>query len=169
MTDNLPKPELTFGEVTAENLDDGFLQQILALSKSVFEPDTPPEGLPPNQQVPAWQKQILLPGARIFYVTDSGKQPVGFFFVIPRTHQEIGSERLHIWIACVTPASRGLGIFPSLTEKAKAHARSLGYSEITVCTFPKRFTKMYRILNQNGWEEVCWLQKDVKVLMKLQI
>jgi len=54
-------------------------------------------------------------------------------------------------------------------DKVKVHARNLGFQEITVCTYPNRFAKMYRILNENGWQEVCWLQEDVKVLMKFRV
>jgi GNAT superfamily N-acetyltransferase len=169
MADNLPNPEVTWGEITSNHMDDGLFRQILALSISVFEPDAPGEDLRPTSQLSTWGKHIQLPGATLFYAMNSTSQPIGFFFLLPRTIPEIGHELLHIWIACVHPASRGLGIFPRLTDKVKAHARELGYPEITVCTYPNRFTKMYRILSQNGWQEVCWPEKDVKVLMKLRV
>ena len=54
-------------------------------------------------------------------------------------------------------------------DKAKAQAITLGYQEITVCTYPKTFLKMYRILSQNGWKEVAWPKKDEKVLMKYSL
>ena len=150
-------------------MDDDLLRQLLALTISVFEPDTPAEDLTGACQLSAWEQHIQVPGAILFYAMNSANQPVGLFFAVPRTMPEIGHELLHIWAACVDPASRGLGLFPRLMDKVKAHAQNLGYPEITVCTYPNRFTKMYRILNQHEWEEVCWLEKDVKVLMKLRV
>lgn len=171
MAPKSPDPPITIKALTSQCMDDTLLQKILALSTAVFEPDTPKDQLPPSSQPSVWEENIRQPGAALFYATSptDTDQPAGCFFIFPRTMPEIGRELPHIWIACVDPASRGLGIFPRLMERAKAHARELGFGELTVCTYPQRFTKMYRILNQHGWREVCWPKKDVKVLMKLQL
>lgn len=160
---------LSFHEMTSQNMDWNVFQQCLALSTSIFEPDTPTDGLPPTSQLSAWQETISLPEARLLCALNANRSPVGFFFMKPRTLPAIGYQLPHIWIACVDPNSRGLGIFPRLTEMARGHAQSLGYKEISANTYPQRFTKMYRILSKNGWEEVCWPEKDVKVLMKLDL
>jgi GNAT superfamily N-acetyltransferase len=166
MADELRRPEVIYGEITSQQQDAELFRKTLALSRSIFEPDTAEQDRPPTSQLSTWEKHIELPGSKLILATNSSHQPVGFFFVVPRTHPEIGYELPHIWIACVDTASRGLGIFPHLTNKVKAHAMNLGYQEITVCTYPEVFPKMYRILRQHGWKEVAWPKKDVKVLMR---
>lgn len=115
---------------------------------------------------------LQLPGAAVFYATNGTNHSgvLGFFFLIPRTAPEIGIELPHIWLAGVHPDSRGLGVFPFLMQHTIEHARdSLAATEMTVCTYPRRFTQMYRILSQHGWEEVAWREEGVKVLMRLNI
>ena len=162
--------ELLCHEITSKEQSAEAFDSILALSRSIFDPDTPECDMPPQNQVPLWESHLEKPNSSIFYVTEKGdSQPKGFFFVIARTQPEIGRELLHIWLAGVDRASQGLGIFPLLTEKTMEHARRCGYDDMTVCTYPERFPKMFRILGQNGWQVVAWPVKDEKVLMKLTL
>lgn len=149
------------------------LSQLIDLNKTVFQPATPEEEQEPNYQRKGWEERLSLPNAKIFYATNQSSltpdQPIGFFFMLPRTQPEIGYELLHIWLAAVDPAARGLRVFPLLMEGALDHARRSGGKEVTVCTFPARFKKMYRILNEHGWELVAWPMEGVKVLMKMTL
>lgn len=165
----MARSELKLGEITSQQQDEEMLRKLLALSTSIFDPDTPEKDLSPSNWLSNWKANLEVPGAALIYVKDADMRPFGFFFTYPRTIEGIGYELLHIWVACVDPAYRGLGIFPLLMDKAKNHARELGYGEISVVTYPKRFTQMYRILTKHGWEEVCWLEKDVKLLLKMPV
>lgn len=169
MASGKPDMELTCHQILSQQDSLETFRKLLALSISIFDPETPESDLPSQHQLSTWEDHIALPGSGIFYVTNSASQLLGFFFAVPRTQPEIGHELLHIWLAGVSPASRGLGIFPLLTEKVKQHAKLLGYREMTVCTYPSRFDKMYRILSKNGWIVVAWPEKDEKVLMKLTL
>ena len=160
---------ITCHKITSKDQCPETFRGLLALSISIFNPDTPEHDLPPQNRLATWEDHISLPGAAILYVSNSDSQPLGFFFAVPRTHPEIGHELLHLWLAGVDPASRGLGIFPLLTEQLKEHARVYRYGEMTVCTYPNRFTEMYRILGKNDWKEVAWPLKGEKVLMKLAV
>ena len=165
--------QLTCHQITSKHQSPEAYQSILDMCRSIFSPNTPVEDLPRYYQLSEWDSHISMPNSVIFYMTNPASnppsRPIGFFFAVPRTQPEIGHELLHISLAGVDPESRGLGIFPLLMEKVKEHARSHGYPEMTVCTFPGRFEKMYRILGSNGWEEVAWPMKDEKVLMKLTV
>ena len=169
MDSETQKVELTCHQITSKDQSPETFHKLLHLAISIFEPGTLEQDSPVHHQLSTWESHISMPNASIFYVTDLASQPVGFFFVIPRTQPEVGYELLHIWLAGVDTASRGTGIFPFLTEKVKEHATNCGYREITVCTFPNRFDTMYRILGKNGWKEVAWPVKGEKVLMKLTL
>ncbi len=169
MAETSQNPEITLAEMTSQTLDAELFRKLLALSRSVFEPGVQEQDL---QQSPSylstWKEHIERSNSKLIYALDESHQPVGLFFVELEKHTEIGHELPYIWIACVDPNSRGLGIFPRLMDKFKAYAKGLGYREITVITYPEEYTKMYRILSQHGWEEVA-RPKPVQVLLKLTI
>ena len=151
------------------------LRELQELSVAIFSPYFPATlHNHPSFYFSEWQSRLTLPNSIVFYATTpmSGK-PLGFFFAHPRTQPEIGHELFHIWLVGVDPNSRGLGIFPLLMDRMKQHARDCGYSELTICTRPKQFDKMYRILCEHGWQEVAWrLMEDgelQQVLMKMRI
>ena len=167
--------QLRCGQITSAKPDPDVLRQLQELSVTVFSPYFPTTKHDhPSFDLSVWQHRITLPNAVVFYATTStSSQPLGFFFAIPRTQPEIGQELLHIWLVAVDPGSQGLGIFPLLLERMKEHAGSCGYQQMTICTRPKQFHKMYRILGENGWQEVAWRQMEdgewQQVLMKLPI
>ena len=161
--------DVSFADMTSQTLDSDLFEKLLALSISVFEPNTPAAQLSHASQLSNWQAIISQPESTLFYALNTLNQPITFFFVESRIHPEIGYRLPHIWIACVDPNYRGLGLFPRLMERVLVFGRGLGYKEVTVCTYPQRFTKMYRILCHHGWREVCWLKEDEKVLMKLAL
>jgi GNAT superfamily N-acetyltransferase len=169
MATEVSETDSTLEEMTSITLDPDMFKKLLALSISIFEPDKPEAERSQACQLSNWQELLSRPESILFYALNAVQHPIGFFFVESRIHPEVGYRLPHVWIACVDPKSRGLGLFPRLMEKTKAHATGLGYAEITVCTYPQRFTKMYRILCQNGWQKVCWLQEGEKVLMKLPL
>jgi GNAT superfamily N-acetyltransferase len=160
-------------EISTADQDEQAFTQLRRLCKDIFDPEVANEELAHHSQLEVWTKHIEHEDSKVFYATNTASEtpdhPIGFLFVVPRTQPEIGYELLHIWIAAVDPATRGLGVFPLLMEQVVGHARSCGYSEITVCTYPDRFTTMYRILQKNGWELVGWPIEDEKVLMKLAL
>ena len=168
MANETVRTHIHFGQLTAKQPNGELLHKLLALAISVFEVTTPEHELPHHAQLSTWGELLRVPDAIIFYATNNSGQPIACFFVVPRTQELIGYELLHIWNACVQPESRGLGLFPALLEKVKAYAIERGQQEITVCTYPATFCKMYRILSQNGWEEVGWPKED-KILMQLKL
>lgn len=167
--------ELLCHRITSTEPRPKVLCDLQQLSVSVFEPYFQgTEHEHPSFDLSEWQRRITLPNAVIFYATTStSNRPLGFFFAVPRVQPEIGHELFHIWLVAVEPSSRGLGIFPLLMDHMKQHARSCGYQELTICTRPEQFDKMYRILRENEWEEVAWRQKEngdwKQVLMKMPI
>ena len=166
--------QLICHRITPTEPDPETLRELKELSASVFKPYFPgTEHTHPSFDLAEWQHRITLPNAIIFYVTTAtSARPLGFFNAIPLIQPEIGYEILHIWLVAVDPESRGLGIFRLLLNRMKQHARSCGYRELTVCTRPENFGKMYRLLSENGWEEVAWREKESggkQVLMKIAI
>lgn len=151
------------------------LRELQELSVAIFSPYfSTTEHNHPSFDFSEWQRRLTFSHSVVYYATKSETdKPLGFFFAHPRTQPEIGHELLHIWLVGVDPDSRGLGIFPFLMDRMKQHARNCGYSELTICTRPKQFQKMYRILGEHGWQEVAWrLMEDgelQQVLMKLSI
>ncbi|KAG9775176.1 hypothetical protein KCU88_g5156, partial [Aureobasidium melanogenum] len=97
-----------------------------------------------------------------------GSPPIAFVFAIPRTDSDpsIPSPTLHIWLAGVSEQARGTGVFAALMAEVEQHARQ-DRSEVkvmSVCTYPKRFGKMFAILQRQGWEIRQWLEDGEKVL-----
>lgn len=167
--------QLLCHRITSAEPRTDILRDLQQLSVSVFQPyfqETAQEH--PSFDFSVWEYHITLPNAVVFYATTStSSQPLGFFFGIPRTQPEIGHELFHIWVVAVEPNSRDLGIFPLLMDQIKQHARGCGYREMTICTRPRQFHKMYRILGKHGWEEVTWRKEEdgvlQQVLMKMSI
>lgn len=159
--------QLACHQLTHNDTASAALEEAFGLSQSVFAELQ--DSQRPSNDLSQWKTLLQLPGAAVFYATrTNASQVLGFFFLIPRTAPEIGVELPHIWIAAVHPASRGLGIFPLLMHHAVKHARGIA-PQLTVCTYPERFTQMYRILKQHGWEEVARREEGKKVLMSLNI
>ncbi|KAL2412523.1 hypothetical protein ABEF91_000277 [Exophiala dermatitidis] len=99
-----------------------------------------------------------------------GSPPIGFIFAIPRTDSDpsIPSPTLHIWLAGVSAQARGTGVFAALMAEVEQHARrdenESRVKVMSVCTYPKRFGKMFAILQRQGWEIRQWLEDGEKVL-----
>lgn len=155
--------------ITSENLSDEALVPLFTLSQEVFS--APGDDQRSSHQLEAWRGYLQQQGAVLLYATSSDlpRKPLGLLFIQPRTAPEIGYSLPHIWIAAVDPESRGKGIFAMLMQRAIEHVRELKEKEMTVCTYPARFKKMYRILQQTGWKEVARRENGDKVLMKLDI
>ncbi len=147
--------------------------RLLNLARHVFQPTATTAELEPSMHRKLWEENMARAKACISYavntVSPDPEQPIGLFFNFPRTEPDIGRELLHIWLAAVDPASSGMGVFPLLLTADKEHARRCGYGELTVCTYPGRFEKMYRILRANDWQEVSWPRENEKVLMKTSV
>ncbi|KAL2423277.1 hypothetical protein ABEF95_003306 [Exophiala dermatitidis] len=96
--------------------------------------------------------------------------PIGFIFAISRTDPDpsIPSPTLHIWLAGVSEEARGTGVFAALMAEVEQHARrdenESRVKVMSVCTYPKRFSKMFAILQRQGWEIRQWLEDGEKVL-----
>ncbi len=168
-------PQLMWHEIATAEQNPPVFDKLFELSWGVFAAYTPSDELR-SQQIESsdiWKQHIGLPGASIFYATNTAStkpdEPLGFLFVVPRTQPLIGVELLHIKIAAVDEQSRGFGVFPFLLDRVKQLAARCGYREITVCTFPGRFQKMYRMLSSNGWKVVGWPVQNEKILMKLTV
>lgn len=101
--------------------------------------------------------------------TDSAKDtmiPVGFIFAHPRRSGSTEeADSLHIWLAGISPSSRGGGIFQGMMEVLESHARQRKVMRLSVCTFPAKFETMYRILLKTGWRQVEELDAG-KVLLR---
>ena len=166
-----PNPEMACHQIATIEQDPLVYDKLYGLYETVFTPYTSATEPDNMQSKDYWGRELPLPNASIFYAVNASQvgEPVGLLFCVPRTHAEIGHELLHIRVAAVLPSYRGYGIFPFLLDEVKQYARSTGYSEISICTFPSRFEKMYPILCSNGWELVTWLNDGEKVLMKLKI
>ncbi|KAF7186339.1 hypothetical protein HII31_12414 [Pseudocercospora fuligena] len=164
-----PASNININAITAENLSDDALIPLFTLSQGVFS--SPGDDQRPSHRLEAWRGSLQQQGAILLYATssDSPRKPLGLLFIQPRTAPEIGHSLPHIWIAAVDPESRGQGIFALLMQRAVKHVRELEEKEMTVCTYPARFKKMYRILQQTGWKEVAWRENGDQVLMKLDI
>lgn len=159
------KPQLYCHTIDSTNASDDAVEQLFNLSTAVFE-EFPEEDEnssagrtePGSRVLSTWLSNIQHPSAIIAYITPNPTPnpptALGVFFGVTRTQPEIGYELFHLRVAAVRSESRGLGIFPVLMDRIKRHARNCGHSEMTVCTYPKRFVKMYRILREHGWEEV---------------
>lgn len=167
---------------TTAKIDPSAIEHLFNLTQQIFDevpwPYPPPPEIPnqppetaPSSQLPAWTWGIQQPHALIAYASLSPSPnpstALGVFFALPCTQAEIGHEIFHLRVATVKAESRGLGIFPLLMGEMQRHARSCGFVEMTVNTFPERFTKMYRILQANGWKEVAWRLGGKGVLMKI--
>ncbi|KAI5369886.1 Putative acyl-CoA N-acyltransferase [Septoria linicola] len=183
--------DLICRELTSTRNTTQVLANILDLSNSIFaascEAVASESIARPSTQASEWQRRLELPGSIILYVTsDDGSacsaHIIGFLFVHLKSHPESGSlsPLPHIWLAGVDPLSRGSGVFPLMLKHASNHARTaLGADAMTVCTYPRRFARMYEILKRTGWKDVAWLDqtKDAseggevkeKVLMRLDI
>lgn len=165
---------LQFYQLSAAEPNPEMLSKLQGLSMSIFSEAFPASrDNHPSFQLSEWQRRLCLPNAIIFYVTSSSGRPLGFFNAIPKVQPEIGYELFHVWLTAFDPSVRGLGAFPMLMDRVKEHARRSGYQELTICTRPRKFPHMYRILGKNGWEEVAWRndgdQAGAQVLMKLAI
>ena len=145
------------------------LTHVFALSKRTFAAKEDEHR--PSNQLSEWQKHLRRDGSAVLYVTDSENKdvPLGFVFVLLRTAPELDIELPHIWLAAVDPASRGSGVFALLMQQATQHARNAGAQSMTVCTYPKRFERMYAVLQQHGWQEMARRENGEKVLMKLDL
>lgn len=183
-TESKPQIYCHIIDSTTAKADPSAIEHLFNLTQQIFDevpwPYPPPAEAPnqspetaPSSQLPAWQWGIQQPHALIAYASlSSSPDPstaIGVFFALPCTQPEIGHEIFHLRVATVKAESRGLGIFPLLMAKMQTHARNCGFEEMTVNTFPERFTKMYRILKGNGWEEVAWRRGGQGVLMKIAL
>lgn len=144
------------------------IQPVLDLSNAVFGGPTGQVSTP-HGSLKEWQSRLSENNAIIVYASNDkpdlqnpGK-PVGFIFAHPR-HVEPG-DGLHIWLAGISPASRGGGIFHGMMQVLENHARKNNVLTLTVCTFPAKFETMYRILCKTGWTEVEKLDAG-KVLLR---
>ncbi|PPJ53599.1 hypothetical protein CBER1_00443 [Cercospora berteroae] len=148
---------------------DEALTHVFALSKKTFAATE--DAHRASNQLSEWQKHLRRDGSGVLYVTHAKSQdvPLGFVFVLLRTAPELGIELPHIWLAAVDPASRGSGVFALLMQQATQLAQSTDAQSITVCTYPKRFERMYAVLQQHGWQEMARRENGEKVLMKLDL
>lgn len=155
--------------ITADNATDDELSNGLELCRSVFA--YPGDSERSSHQLGPWQQYIQQSESVLLLATHGSafERPLGLIFVVLRAAPEIGVSLPHIWLAGVEAESRGLGLFVALMDRAVEHASSHGHKEMTVCTYPARFEKMYRILQQTGWQEVARREGGQKVLMKLAI
>lgn len=165
---------------------------ILELSRTIFEPEnsTPTQ---PQLQLSTWLDRLSRKDACLIYAAststpttppttlpashqtthptspDTHTRPLGFFCSYPNTTSELNNVvTFHIWIAGIHPSSRARGIFPLLLEATKSHARERGYTTMTVCTYPERFTRMWDVLRRTGWEVVAE-KEGGKVLLKIAL
>ncbi|KAK4506481.1 hypothetical protein PRZ48_000213 [Zasmidium cellare] len=143
------------------------IAHFFALSQEVFSEFE--RGNPPSSYLSTWETYIRHQDAMVAYTTlDPEPNPskaLGLFFSLPRTQSDIGYELPHLWIAAIKSEYRGLGMFPVLMDRVKQYARECGHKEMTVCTYPEQCVKMYRLLCQDGWEEIS-RTADGKALMK---
>jgi GNAT superfamily N-acetyltransferase len=65
----------------------------------------------------------------------------------------------------VTEQARGAGIFAALMMTVEQHARIYDIQELSVCTYPGKFGKMFAILQKTGWKVWAWMEGGEKVLM----
>ena len=96
-----------------------------------------------------------------------GTDILGFFFLYKRTFSEF--QACHIYLAAIHLSARGQGVFPLLLEEAKCKAMDADVKILSVATVPKRFPRMYSILNRpgSGWETVQWKEASEGVQTKV--
>ncbi|EME87301.1 uncharacterized protein MYCFIDRAFT_209470 [Pseudocercospora fijiensis CIRAD86] len=165
-----PPPNITINTITSKNLTDETLIPLFTLSQKVFS--SPTDSHRPSHNLETWRSYLQQPGSILLYATHSNspQTPVGLLFLHPRTAPEIGYSLPHIWIAAVEPESRGKGIFALLMRRMFDFVRDeLGEREVTVCTYPERFGRMYGVLKKMGWEAVAWREEGKKVLMRVGV
>jgi GNAT superfamily N-acetyltransferase len=117
-----------------------------------------------------WHKRLSLPSSVLLYARDTGtpsteEGPVGFILAHPKNGSTLPSQTLHIWLAGVTEQARGAGIFAALMMAFEQHARKHDIQELSVCTYPGKFAKMFAILQKTGWKVWAWMEGGEEVLM----
>jgi GNAT superfamily N-acetyltransferase len=147
------------------------IQPVLDLSNAIFST----EGAVSTHHgsLKEWQSRLAERNSIVVYASTRKKDdflatgpPIGFIFAHPR-HGSSTEEAhsIHIWLAGISPASRGGGIFQGLMNELDAHARERNISKLSVCTYPAKFGTMYRILLKTGWRQVEELDGG-KVLLR---
>ncbi|KAF2171370.1 hypothetical protein M409DRAFT_18486 [Zasmidium cellare ATCC 36951] len=166
-----PKPQIYCHTIDRNNSTEEAIASFFALGQEVFSKFE--RGNPPSSHLSTWGNYIQIEDAMVAYTTQEPEpnpsKALGLFFSLPRTHSQVGYELPHIWIAAVKEPYRGLGMFPILMNRVKQHARECGHREMTVCTYPERMEKMYRLLRQDGWDEIGRTENGAKVVMKLAL
>lgn len=147
----------------------GTIEPILSLSNKIF--NTASSSPTDHSSLDEWHKRLSQPTSVLLYARDSNPsstegRPVGFIFSHPKSDSSLPSQTLHIWLAGVAEQARGTGIFAALMMAIEQHARRHGVHELSVCTYPGKFGKMFTILQKTGWKVRAWLEDGEKVLMR---
>lgn len=175
----LPDPKKITIDVLPEAPSDDEVQAILKLSNGIFNTATqePPTH---HSSLDEWHRRLRYPGAIIIraglHVSRKDLQnkapvtPVGFIFGY-RTKQTVGDgkevEAGHIWLAGVYESYQGQGIFGDLMKVFEQYATENGLEWISVATFPKRYGRMFGLLEKTGWKEAR--REGEKVVMMKKV
>ncbi|KAK5294703.1 hypothetical protein LTR99_009509 [Exophiala xenobiotica] len=120
------------------------IEPILSLSDQIF--NTAASSPTHHSSLDEWHKRLSLPSSVLLYARDTSPSStegrlVGFMFAHPKTDSSLPCQTLHIWLAGVTER------------------------ELSVCTYPGKFGKMFAILQKTGWKVWAWMEGGEKVLM----
>lgn len=152
---------LQLHRLTAESLD---LKQklpiILKLSNDIFQTDPTSK----YASLSLWRERISRPGAVIVYAAASAQEdsesvddsqacaPFAFLFCHPRHHDPPlcsgASETPHIWLAGVLLDQRSQGL---LDKMIRASELESGNTQMTVCTTPETYPRMWSWLLRRNW------------------
>lgn len=113
-----PNHKLSIRTLTQDSFDEEVFLKISVLSRACFKIEGVPEDPNwPSHSLSAWRSKLQLPGSIIIYaMSDDSLDPIGYLFILPKVQPEIGHEILHVWLAGVDAAKRGLKVFPALME-----------------------------------------------------
>ncbi|KAJ9502596.1 hypothetical protein LTR96_005717 [Exophiala xenobiotica] len=144
------------------------IEPILSLSDQIF--NTAASSPTHHSSLDEWHKRLSLPSSVLLYARDTSPSStegrlVGFMFAHTKTDSSLPCQILHIWLAGVTEQARGTGIFAALMMAVEQHARKHDIQELSVCTYPGKFGKMFAILQKTGWKVWAWMEGGEKVLM----
>ncbi|EXJ85709.1 hypothetical protein A1O1_06077, partial [Capronia coronata CBS 617.96] len=106
------------------------------------------------------------------------QDPIGFVFASPKTYPSLPHPTLHVWLAGIAERARGTGVFAALMAEVETHARNTNggvgvdvkagqghVQALSICTFPARFSRMFSILQREGWQVKEWMDDGQKVLL----